>query len=140
MTYPTTDTKEIKKVLGGAGYVREWNKFDRQSRLFYFLQDIDKRIMWGFIDKSYVNISAGVAWVVGTGRIDALVLGWVHGRTLNELLDLLQELHANCTTLLEVMFYLNKIQIEYLGCGEDMHPIYKRVKKENGNETGNRKS
>lgn len=128
MTYPTTDTKEIKKVLGGAGYTREWNKFDRRSRLTYFLQDIDKRIMWGFIDDSYINISAGVAWTVGTGRIDALVLGWIHGCTLNELLSLLQELHENCTTVLEVMFYLNKIQIDYLGCGEDMYPRYRRVR------------
>jgi hypothetical protein len=128
MKFPVSDIKDIKVILGGVTYTREWNQYARQNRLTYLLQDINKRIEWGYIDETYTNICHGVLWGVSTGRVNYLVATWLESRTLPELLRFLEEVHANCTTMLEVVFYLNKIHIEAKGYDKDMYTIYKRIK------------
>ena len=92
------------------GMYREWNQFDRQNRLTYFLQDINKRIERGFIDPSYTNICHGILGRISTGRVNPSgVIGWLCSHPINELLEFLQELRAHCQTMLEVVYYLHEL-------------------------------
>jgi len=120
MKFPVSDIKDIKVILGGVKYTREWNQYSRQNRLRYLLQDINKRIEWGYIDDSYTNICHGILWGVSTGRVNSLVVGWLDSCTLTEILRFIAEVHANCTKMLEVVFYLNKIHIQEKGYDKDM--------------------
>ena len=56
MQYPVSDVKDIKTILGGTKYTREWNQYSRMDRLTYLLQDINKRIEWRYIDKDMYPI------------------------------------------------------------------------------------
>lgn len=129
MQYPVSNAKDIKAILGGVQYTREWNQVDRTRRLQYALEDIQKRVEWGYIDDRYIDICQGIIWGIDTGRITACgVVGWLRSLNLNDLLNVVEEMSLHCTNMLDVVSYLNTMLIQEAGYGKDMYPIYKRVK------------
>lgn len=134
MQYPVSSTADIKMILGGVTYTREYNALEsRQERLIGLLKDIHNRIEWGYIDRKFMDIIWGIHWGITTGRVNSLASSWMSSIRLTEMLDVIQELRESCNSQLDVIFYLNKTiapQVRQLPeYDENMYPVYKRGKR-----------
>jgi len=128
LTTAASNAQEIKFVLGGTKYVNSLKGTNVYRRYSLILEDVDTRIQWGLIDPSYVTASKGMAWAIGTARVNSHICTWLGTCSVSDFLKVLDEVKTNCKTMTDVPYYLNTLNVVDMGLNEEGITVWKRVK------------